>query len=208
MEDGFQAIAKIPYHIALPRHYATASEVATLRFLHFKGIPVPKVYGHSSTTENPAGVEYMIMEKVKGVGVETKWQTMTKRERHTLATSFVDIEKKLFDIPFGATGSIYFKSDVPENLQASLCDNTDRGEGAQTEYDEFCIGPIADYMFWYGKRAGLDLYRGPCEYPSISSLPVLTDTLLASRDRCERISAGHRKEGIGDDTTTWEASPA
>ncbi|TPX24555.1 Phosphotransferase enzyme [Coccidioides immitis] len=40
MDDGFQAIAKIPYKIALPKRHATASEAATLEFLRLKGIPV------------------------------------------------------------------------------------------------------------------------------------------------------------------------
>jgi hypothetical protein len=30
-----------------------------------------------------------------------------------------------------------------------------------TEADEFCIGTIANYMFWYGRRFGLQLSRGP-----------------------------------------------
>ncbi|KAK2731594.1 Phosphotransferase enzyme [Onygenales sp. PD_40] len=163
LEDGFQAIAKIPYPIAVPKHYATASEAATLQFLHSRGVPAPKVYGYASTDENPAGTEYIIMEKARGVGLETRWLNMTKRERHKLASSFVDIERKFFDIPFNSTGSIYFKSDVPAHLQAPLY-GMDKGEGDDTD-EELCIGPIADYMFWMGKRAGLDIYRGPWSNP-------------------------------------------
>ncbi|CAG8180979.1 unnamed protein product [Penicillium salamii] len=62
MEDGFKAIVKIPYWLSVPKTYATASEVATLTFLRSKGIPVPEVCGWSSTTDNSAGVEYIIME--------------------------------------------------------------------------------------------------------------------------------------------------
>ncbi|KAJ5373451.1 hypothetical protein N7517_005457 [Penicillium concentricum] len=57
MKDGFQAVVKIPYQSTVPKTYATASEVATLTFLSSKDIPVPKVYGWSSTTENPVGIE-------------------------------------------------------------------------------------------------------------------------------------------------------
>ncbi|KAI9036174.1 putative reverse transcriptase [Aspergillus affinis] len=126
-----------------------------------KGIPVPKVYGYSSSENNPAGIGYIVMEKAPGAGLESKWSSMSKRERHTLASTFVEIEQMLFNIPFGATGSIYFKKDVPPELQAALhMTNIDNDAGDET----LCIGPTADYMFWYGKRAGLDLDRGPCYY--------------------------------------------
>lgn len=82
MDDGFEAIVKIPYQIPGPRHYATASEAATLQFLHSKGVPVPKLYGYSSSDTNPAGVEYIIMEKASGVGLGTRWLNMCKREQH------------------------------------------------------------------------------------------------------------------------------
>ncbi|GAA82961.1 hypothetical protein ASPFODRAFT_59945 [Aspergillus luchuensis CBS 106.47] len=137
MEDGFRAIIKIPYWISIPRTYATASEVATLAFLRSKKIPVPEVYGWSSVTGNPVGVEYIIMEHVAGI---------------------VDIEKKLFSIPFGALGSHYFKTDLPPQLQAPLyaVGTPDEAGDSQTYF----IGPTADYMFWYGQRAKLDLDRG------------------------------------------------
>ncbi|KKK20164.1 hypothetical protein ARAM_007645 [Aspergillus rambellii] len=158
MEDGFQTIVKIPYPLTVPKHYATASEAATLYYLHSKGIPVPRMYGYSSSENNPAGVEYIVMEKAPGVGLETKWSSMSKRELHKLASTFIEIEKIFFNIPFGATGSIYFKKDVPPELQASLyMPNIDN----DAEHETLCIGPTADYMFWYGKRAGLDLYCGP-----------------------------------------------
>lgn len=44
MDDGFEVVAKIPYPLTIPKVLATESEVATLDFLHSKGIPVPRVY--------------------------------------------------------------------------------------------------------------------------------------------------------------------
>lgn len=159
MDDGFQAIAKIPYKIVLPKRHTTASEAATLEFLRLKGIPVPKLYSYSASVDNPAGVEYIIMEKANGVPIETRWISITKRERYTLASSFVEIEKKIFDLPFHSIGSIYFKHNLPLDLQAPLYSSECRSDSTS---ESFCIGPIADYMFSYGKRAGLDIYRGPC----------------------------------------------
>ncbi|CEL06002.1 hypothetical protein ASPCAL07114 [Aspergillus calidoustus] len=81
---------------------------------------------------------------------------MSKRDRLTLASSFVDIEKRLFEIPFGSIGGIYFKGDVPSHLQAALLQaDADQDTAPET----FCIGPTAGSMFCYGKRAGMDLYH-------------------------------------------------
>ncbi|KAL1854990.1 hypothetical protein Plec18170_004402 [Paecilomyces lecythidis] len=163
MEDGLETIVKIPYHVPGPKHYATASEAATLEFLRSKDIPVPKLYGYSACNANPAGVEYIIMERAPGVGLETRWLDMSKRERNKLAYSFVEIEKKFFDLPFCSTGSIYFKTDIPSNLQSALYT---AGSEVSPDSHTFCIGPTADYMFWHGRRTGLDLHRGPWATPT------------------------------------------
>lgn len=161
MDDGFEVIAKIPYRLTEPRHYATASEAATLHFLRSRGIPVPQLYGYSSSEDNPVGVEYIVMEKAGGIGLQARWHTMSKREQHKLASTFVEIEKSIFNIPFGAIGSIYFKKDVPQNLRAALyAPNVTNNQDS----DLFCIGPTADYMFWYGKRANMNIDRGSCEF--------------------------------------------
>ncbi|EFR05309.1 hypothetical protein MGYG_08320 [Nannizzia gypsea CBS 118893] len=161
-EDGFQAIAKIPYKITVPNHYTTASEVATTDFLRSKGIPVPYIFGWSADPNNPVGVEYIIMEKASGIPLETKWFNLSKDERLPLVTSLVDIEKKLFAIPFGHFGSIYYRTDVPSDLQQDLYIK----DAVSSADERFCIGPTADYMFWYGKRAELEVDRGPWKTPS------------------------------------------
>jgi hypothetical protein len=79
MDDGFEVIVKIPYSIALPKYYATATEVATLAFLRSKGIPVPQVYGWSSRSSvNDISVECIIMERASRIRLDTRWFNMTK----------------------------------------------------------------------------------------------------------------------------------
>ncbi|PWY88005.1 phosphotransferase enzyme family protein [Aspergillus sclerotioniger CBS 115572] len=138
MEDGFRAIVKIPYWISVPKTYATASEVATLTFLRSKGIPVPEVYGWSSTADNPVGSEYIVMEHATGVGADTRWFNNTKYQKHALVTGIVDIEKKLFDIPFSAVGSLYFKSDLPPQLQGPLYVAGTPDEAGDSEIGPWC----------------------------------------------------------------------
>ena len=161
LQNGFELIAKIPYNVSLPRYYATASEAATLTFLRLKGIPVPEVYAYSATSANPVRSEYILMEKAPGVCAATQWFNLKEHEIKKFAHSFVELEKTLFQLPFAATGSLYFKTDIPATLQAPLYE----GGSTAEETSQFCIGPIADYMFWYGRRAALTLDRGPWKNP-------------------------------------------
>ena len=187
MEDGFEVIVKIPYTSTVPKHYATASEVATLTFLRSKGLPVPQVYGWSSkSSENDVGVEYIIMQRAPGIGLDTRWFDMTMGQNRDLVSNYVDIETKLFAIPFGSYGSIYFKDDVPPDLQAPLYRPGTLNDTGDTE--RFCIGPIADYMFWYGRRAQLPIHRGPCKRSSRFFKPQL----IPPRERSFRLSALRR----------------
>ncbi|OJD20217.1 hypothetical protein ACJ73_08451 [Blastomyces percursus] len=116
LEDNSQVIVKIPFDHSVPRTYATASEVATITFLRSKGIPAPMIYGWSCTADNPVGVEYIVMELALGIGLNSNWFELTKKQQLTVATEAIDIEKKLFAIPFSATGSIYFKRDISPAL--------------------------------------------------------------------------------------------
>lgn len=162
MDDGFEAIAKIPYHIAVPKHFTTESEVATLDLLQSKGVPVPRVYAWSSKSDNAVGTEYIIMEKAPGQPLEDRWFTLSQKERVRLVTSYVEVERKLFSLPIDAYGSLYYKENLPPHLQADIyAAETSDGSG---DAKRFCIGPTVDYMFWRGKRAGLELDRGPCMY--------------------------------------------
>ncbi|KAM5475459.1 hypothetical protein MauCBS54593_001148 [Microsporum audouinii] len=176
-EDGYQAIVKVPYKTTVPRHYTTASEVATTDLLRSKGVPVPRILAWSTDPNNPVGVEYVIMEKASGVPLETKWFNLSKQERHYLVTSLVDLENTLFGIPFGRYGSIYYRKDVPSELQQDLyAEGTDPAMASADE--RFCIGPTTDYMFWYGKRAEMGINRGPWKTPA--------DYLLSiARRECE-----------------------
>jgi len=160
MDDGFEVIAKLPYSLTVPKHFTTESEVATLDFLSSKGVPVPRVYAWSSEGGNAVGSEYVIMEKAPGQPLESRWFSLTQKERVRLVTSFVEIERKMFSFALGSYGSLYYKGRLPSHLQADLYGPEmfdDSGDASR-----FCIGPATDYMFWRGKRAQLDLNRGPC----------------------------------------------
>ncbi|EFQ97585.1 hypothetical protein MGYG_00625 [Nannizzia gypsea CBS 118893] len=58
-EDGYQAIAKIPYTITVPKEYTPAIKVATTDLLRSKGVPVPRIFGWSTDANHPVSVEYI-----------------------------------------------------------------------------------------------------------------------------------------------------
>jgi hypothetical protein len=100
MEDGFEAIAKLPTPAAGPAYYLTASEVATMDFLRSElSIPVPRVYAWNAFTsidKNPVGAEYILMEKVQGVPLADCWGELTGKETLKVMKQLALIESKFF----------------------------------------------------------------------------------------------------------------
>ena len=195
LENDFQVIVKIPYNLSVPKKYATASEVATLTFLRSKGFPIPKVYGYSATADNAVGVEYIVMELASGIGLDTKWFNMTKLQQRNVTLGIVDMETKLFSFPFGSVGSLYFKKDIPSEVQADLyVSGTADPDG---DSNTFCIGPIADYMFWFGKRAEFEIDHGPCtflNYSSTTSFLMFKLTVFIGREPLDYLLAIGKRE--------------
>jgi len=66
LRDHFQMVARIPYPITAPKFYAVAGEVATLEFLRSSRLPVLKLYGYSSDSDNAAKTEHIFVEFVRG----------------------------------------------------------------------------------------------------------------------------------------------
>jgi hypothetical protein len=155
MEDGFEVIAKVPTPIAGPRHYLTASEVATMDFLRSEvGLPIPRVYGWNSSAaveENPVGAEYVIMEKVQGVELSRCWRGLTKKARLGVIKQICKYENKLFTTPFEQIGGLYYPGSLsPEERGCTIKDS------------RWCFGPSPSSTFWHGERQQLQLDRGPC----------------------------------------------
>src|SRR5882757_9010875 len=72
-KNGRQVLARLPYPSTVPRHYTIASEMAAMEYLRLNQIPVPRVYGWSSTVSNAVGAEYIIMEKLEGTTLGDIW---------------------------------------------------------------------------------------------------------------------------------------
>lgn len=159
-DDGFAVIARLPYPCTVPRSFGIASEVATMQFLRLHDIPIPQIYDWASSAANAVGSEYIIMAKIEGQELEHTWYTMTVQERMSLMEKIVDMEKRLFQIPFPASGSLYYTSF----LQAQEGVAKMPLETATAKAGEFCIGPSTEYLWWYSGRDTLVVDRGPCKF--------------------------------------------
>ena len=152
MDNGVELIARIPHPNAGLPHFTTASEVATLSFLrnHLK-INVPKVFDWcSNRASTPVGAEYILMERVSGVELSTRWETLNDADRTLFLKDYFPIEKKLSEIEFPKYGSLYFKDDV-QNVSNS-----------DVIFDQYVVGPTTSLAFMNGKDNDMDTDRGPC----------------------------------------------
>lgn len=158
-KDKLSVIARLPYPCMAPQYLSVSSEVATMEFLKKHGLPIPTVYKWDATDLNPVGSAYMIMEKVQGRAVYDTWYTMSTKERQTFVEGIVKLEKRMFDIDFPASGSLYYKRSVDFERHSVPLSSTP----CLSEADPFCIGPSSKLLWWYRGREELPVHKGPCK---------------------------------------------
>ena len=167
MNDGYEVIARIPTSIAGPAHYTTASEVATMDFLRTRlDIPAPKVFAWASRvgSNNPVGVEYIIMEKMQGDSLASRWLSLSTKELAEVIKQIVDIEARLFSAHFSEYGGLYYNNDLEEEVRENKLNKSD---DLDFPGDQFGIGPIANRSFWTEERNQMAIDRGPCLFPQL-----------------------------------------
>ncbi len=178
MDDGKQVVAKVPNPNAGRPHYTTASEVATMDFVSHSipnkpttdliiqvrnvlKVPVPKVLAWSScAAKDSVGAEYIIMEKVEGVELGPKWESLKWAEQSALVQSLVKYEHAFASCSFSKYGSLYYREDIPEHVSKGPCVEGNLGD---QNVDRFAVGPTTDRKFYEWGRSRVDVNRGPCE---------------------------------------------
>ncbi|OJD23727.1 hypothetical protein ACJ73_04913 [Blastomyces percursus] len=143
MDDGSEVIAKIPCPNAGTPSLTTASEVATLTFLRSRtSIRVPKVLAWSSDPANPVGTEYIFMEKIRGIALAERWETMNTLDRYKIIDQVIEMEKELESMKFPAYGCLFLRESAPQRYQHyPLPRDLDPAE-------LFCVGPFCDRPIW------------------------------------------------------------
>ncbi|OSD00773.1 hypothetical protein PYCCODRAFT_1370753, partial [Trametes coccinea BRFM310] len=172
-DNDVELIAKIPFPVTGPKHYLTASEVATLDYLRTEhGIPVPVVRAWSSRAEStPVGAEYILYEKIPGtqlVHLDNADIPLRDDPFFKAMPGVLKAEMRLYRTHFSQIGSIYYKADVPEPLrERPLYAPWFEPYEPKANSERFCIGPTVDREFWRAGRAALDIDRGP--WPDVRS---------------------------------------
>ncbi|KAJ7135418.1 protein kinase subdomain-containing protein PKL/CAK/Fmp29 [Mycena crocata] len=154
MHGGFEMVARIPYSVTVPKYYAIASEVATMRFLRSSGLPVPEVYDYSPSSDNAAKTEYIFMEFIIGTKLSDVWLKLAVADIVSVLRQLAQLESHMMSIPFPAGGSLYYTKDL-EKVAGTT--------GIQLNDECFCVGPDARLHMWYGRRSQLDVDRKPYE---------------------------------------------
>ncbi|KAG5728151.1 hypothetical protein E4T56_gene19283 [Termitomyces sp. T112] len=152
LRGGRQIVARVPYPVTAPKYYAVASEVATIEYLRSSWIPAPEIYGHSTDTDNAAGTPYILMEFVQGSKLSEVWPSLGDQEVISVVRQLTQLESRMMSLPFPAGGSLYFTKDL---------EKVAKGLGVPLEDKRFCVGPDTKLALWYGRRAELDVNRGP-----------------------------------------------
>ncbi|KAI4690443.1 hypothetical protein J4E81_007597 [Alternaria sp. BMP 2799] len=130
-------------------------------FLRLHGIPVPKVYSYSATSDNAAGTEYIFMEFIRGTNLGDIWFDLPEKARIAVVAKLVELESKLFALEFPASGSLYYTKDLPAEfgrVESPIVKSA--GEG------DFCIGPDTRLRMWHGRRGDVQIHRGPYTKPT------------------------------------------
>lgn len=167
-EDGTEVIAKLPFSIAGPPKYLTASEAAVLQYLHdHTGIPVPKILAWNADSSNPVGAEYIIMEKATGCQLVRKWGEMEDYSHITFIKNLCRIEAELAAIALPANGSLYFRESMGDG------DNYEPLAPEMDPFGRFCIGPSCERA-WVGDSEAESVQarfdRGP--WPTLPAFGV------------------------------------
>ena len=158
-KDGCKVIARIPTPIARPPRYTTASKVAAINFLRdILKLPVPEVLVYSISLDNPIGEEYILIERVTGESLSSRWLSLTSDEIKDIIIQIADIERKIFNFHFPTYRSLDHKMDLDGETQILII-------------EDFYIGPVAARQFWHGERSKMEVDRGPCT-SSLSLFPL------------------------------------
>nr|POF20617.1 altered inheritance of mitochondria protein 9, mitochondrial [Quercus suber] len=122
------------------------------------GIPVPNVYAWSSSTDNPVGAEYILMEKCPGVELHKVWDTITDRQKAVVIRKLVGYEAAFASSRFPAYGSLYYVTDLSSNKndQCTLLPLE-----KSTKSPAFAIGPTTNRNFFDHGRAEASANQGP-----------------------------------------------
>jgi aminoglycoside phosphotransferase (APT) family kinase protein len=87
MDDGHEVLARIPTH---RRFHLVIPPPVRWRLRNVLELPVPKNFASSSMADNPVGAEYIIMERLHGESLASRWLSLSTAELKEVRTKLVE----------------------------------------------------------------------------------------------------------------------
>lgn len=93
----------------------TESEVATLHFMRENGnIPVPKVIAFNSSSSDPIGFEWILMDFMPGMPLEEGWRSISWSAKEAIVEQLAVYSASMYRRQFHAIGNIYPNPKRPD----------------------------------------------------------------------------------------------
>ena len=109
--------------------FKTESESATLGYIRaYSSVPVPKVIAYDSSSENPIGFEWILLEKIEGIPLSEVWERMDFDSKSSLSREMAHILQQLSDLRFREIGNLYFSE-----VQSRVSNRILSSNGAETK---------------------------------------------------------------------------
>ena len=168
-----QFIVRIPLPV-LP-YFKTESDVATTEIVRYSTkIPVPIIYAYDSSSDNPLGLEWILMEKIDGKPIAWYWDDMEYDSKLRFTKLMADWNSQLSKITSNKIGSVYM-----QYTKSRL---------------EFYVGFSTNHMLRQENRLQYNAFRGP--FASLQEFyeSVLAITIQDFNDLSHKNSAGLMRE--------------
>lgn len=149
---------------------------------------------------NPVGAEYILMDKICGVPLYTRWDALRGDNVRTVIDQVIAMEQRFAWYRFSQIGSLFYKEDVEPALRERPlyeAGNEADNEGAE----RFRIGPLVDWAVWRGSRASMDADRGPCAYLYLDSRWSGANVFMQGRIHCRTSEVSSVSSSSGCDST-------
>ena len=146
------------FRVALPvdPYYKTESDVATTEIVrHFTKIPIPIIYAYDSSTDNVLGMEWILMEKVRGRKLDEAWTGMSYDSKLRLAEITADWTAQLAKLSSNKIGSIYMQYTASHlQFYVGRCVTPLLSQENRLEYQVF-RGPFESLQRFYDSILGV-----------------------------------------------------
>lgn len=132
-------------------------------------IPALRVYGWSSSTDNPVGAEYILMEQCEGVELDKVWDGMSWDDRFEIVSTLAGYEKAFVSAEMPTIGSLYYAEDLACPTPDQFLDS----KKSASDEKAFVVGPTTHRTFFDNKRDSVEVHCGPCNLLILAFVIVL-----------------------------------